>query len=195
MGGVLETQIQRMLEGILEYDEDILNEYNYRMVENDINSQGSPVSDKGFDPTFQDVRRSEPMDGCLEFDLLKRDTPKTIQARRRREARQNFRPSTGQFKKPPGGQSGGAGATMRRFKARMRGIKGSKRTGLMKPHLSVEMSHRGIATKQPMSKDPQKYRQYMGQQEAQKILGGVKYIFTSRKTQCKKFSSRSYRWW
>ena len=120
---------------------------------------------------------SEPMDDAWS-ELLKRDTPKKIQARRRREARQEFRPSTGQFKKPPGGQSGGAGATMRRFKARMRGIKGGKRTGLMKPHLSVEMSHRGIATKQPMSKDPQKYRQYMGQQEAQKILGGVRNTFS-----------------
>lgn len=120
---------------------------------------------------------SEPMDNAWS-ELLKRDTPKKIQARRRREARQEFRPSTGQFKKPPGGQSGGAGATMRRFKARMRGIKGGKRTGLMKPHLSVEMSHRGIATKQPMSKDPQKYRQYMGQQEAQKILGGVRNTFS-----------------
>ncbi len=124
----------------------------------------------------QQVMTGEPME--MAWRLLKRDTPKTIQARRRREGRQNFRPSTGQFKKPPGGQSGGAGATMRRFKARMRGIKGGKRTGLMKPHLSVEMSHRGIATKQPMSKDPQKYRQYMGQQEAQKILGGIRNTYS-----------------
>ena len=131
----------------------------------------------GFTDKFQNKLASEPMDDAWS-ELLKRDTPKKIQARRRREARQEFRPSTGQFKKPPGGQSGGAGATMRRFKARMRGIKGGKRTGLMKPHLSVEMSHRGIATKQPMSKDPQKYRQYMGQQEAQKILGGVRNTFS-----------------
>ena len=48
----------------------------------------------------------------------------------------------------------------------------------MKPHLSVEMSHRGIATKQPMSKDPQKYRQYMGQSEARKILGNVRTTFS-----------------
>ena len=120
---------------------------------------------------------SEPMEDAWS-ELLKRETPKGIQARRRREARQQFRPSTGQFKKPPGGQSGGVGATMRRFKSRMRGIKGGKKTGLMKPHLSVEMSHRGIATKQPMSKDPQKYNQYMGQQEAQKILGGVRNTFS-----------------
>jgi len=129
------------------------------------------------DDDFNMKYASKPM-GDAWSELLKRDTPKKIQARRRREARQEFRPSTGQFKKPPGGQSGGAGATMRRFKARMRGIKGGKRTGLMKPHLSVEMSHRGIATKQPMSKDPQKYRQYMGQQEAQKILGGVRNTFS-----------------
>ena len=70
------------------------------------------------------------------------------------------------------------GATMKRFRARMRGIKGGKKTGLMKPHLSVEMSHRGIATKQPISKDPQKYRQYMGQSEARKILGNVRSTFS-----------------
>ena len=123
------------------------------------------------------VRTGEPMADAWST-LLKRDTRGTIEARRRRESRRQFRPSTGQFKKPPGGQSGGVGATMRRFKAHMRGIKGGKKTGLMKPHLSVEMSHRGIATKQPMSKDPQKYRQYMGQQEAQKILGGVRNTYS-----------------
>ena len=125
----------------------------------------------------QQVMTGEPMEDAWS-SLLKRDTPGTIEARRRREKRREFRPSTGQFKKPPGGQSGGVGATMKRFKARMRGIKGGKKTGLMKPHLSVEMSHRGIATKQPMSKDPQKYRQYMGQQEAQKILGGVRNTYS-----------------
>ncbi len=125
----------------------------------------------------QQVMTGEPMEDAWS-SLLKRDTRGTIEARRRREKRREFRPSTGQFKKPPGGQSGGVGATMRRFKAHMRGIKGGKKTGLMKPHLSVEMSHRGIATKQPMSKDPQKYRQYMGQQEAQKILGGVRNTYS-----------------
>ena len=122
------------------------------------------------------VRTGEPMDDAWS-SLLKRETRGTIEGRRRREKRREFRPSTGQFKRPPGGQSP-AGATMRRFRAHMRGIKGGKKTGLMKPHLSVEMSHRGIATKQPMSKDPQKYRQYMGQQEAQKILGGVRNTFS-----------------
>ena len=130
------------------------------------------------DPTYvrEDLRTGEPMDGAWST-LLKRDTPGIIEGRRRREKRREFRPSTGQFKRPPGGQTP-VGATMRRFRAHMRGIKGGKKTGLMKPHLAVEMSHRGIATKQPMSKDPQKYRQYMGQQEAKKILGNVRTTYS-----------------
>jgi hypothetical protein len=120
---------------------------------------------------------SEPMKDAWST-LLKRETPRTIAGRRKREARQQFRPSTGQFKTPPGGMSGGAGATMRRFKAHMRGIKGGKKTGLMKPHLAVEMSHRGIQTKQPLSKDPQKYTAYRGQSEARKILGNVRTPFS-----------------
>ena len=125
----------------------------------------------------QEVMTGEPMEDAWS-DLLKRETPRTIAGRRRREARQQFRPSTGQFKTPPGGMSGGVGATMRRFKAQMRGIKSGKKTGLMKPHLSVEMSHRGIQTKQPLSKDPQKYTQYKGQSEARKILGNVRTPFS-----------------
>lgn len=119
---------------------------------------------------------SEPMEGAWS-DVLKRDTPKSIERRRREEKRREFRPSTGQFKRPPGGMDP-TGATMKRFRARMRGIKGGKKTGLMKPHLSVEMSHRGIATKQPMSKDPQKYTAYRGQSEARKILGNVRTPFS-----------------
>ena len=123
------------------------------------------------------IAMSEPMEDAWS-SLLKRETPRTIAGRRRREARQQFRPSTGQFKTPPGGMAGGAGATMRRFKAQMRGIKSGKKTGLMKPHLSVEMSHRGIQTKQPLSKDPQKYTAYKGQSEARKILGGARTTFS-----------------
>lgn len=173
----LEEKINRIVEGLESYDEDLLNEYNYRMVENDLNAQGSAVSDAGFDYPFQDINTSEPMKDAWST-LLKRETPRSISGRRRREARQQFRPSTGQFKTPPGGMSGGAGATMRRFKAQMRGIKSGKKTGLMKPHLSVEMSHRGIQTKQPLSKDPQKYTQYKGQSEARKILGGARTTFS-----------------
>ncbi len=123
------------------------------------------------------IAMSEPMDDAWS-SLLKTETARSIAGRRKREARQQFRPSTGQFKTPPGGMSGGVGATMRRFKAQMRGIKSGKKTGLMKPHLAVEMSHRGIQTKQPLSKDPQKYTQYKGQSEARKILGGARTTFS-----------------
>lgn len=119
---------------------------------------------------------SEPMVDAMS-SLLKTETDKVRESRRRAEKRREFRPSTGQFKKPPGGMDP-TGATMRRFRARMRGIKGGKKTGMMKPHLSVEMSHRGIATKQPLSKDPQKYRAYKGQSEARKILGNVRTTFS-----------------
>ena len=125
----------------------------------------------------QEVMTGEPMDDAWS-SLLKTETARSIAGRRKREARQQFRPSTGQFKTPPGGMSGGVGATMRRFKAQMRGIKSGKKTGLMKPHLAVEMSHRGIQTKQPLSKDPQKYTQYKGQSEARKILGGARTTFS-----------------
>ena len=123
------------------------------------------------------IAMSEPMDDAWS-SLLKTETARSIAGRRKREARQQFRPSTGQFKTPPRGMSGGVGATMRRFKAQMRGIKSGKKTGLMKPHLAVEMSHRGIQTKQPLSKDPQKYTQYKGQSEARKILGGARTTFS-----------------
>ena len=169
-----------------------LDDGNKRDDEREIGLQGGPAGSRG---TLLDlatgaksgtgssmspglpIAMSEPMEDAWS-NLLKRETPRTIAGRRRREARQQFRPSTGQFKAPPGGMSGGAGATMRRFKAQMRGIKSGKKTGLMKPHLSVEMSHRGIQTKQPLSKDPQKYTQYKGQSEARKILGNVRTPFS-----------------
>ena len=124
-----------------------------------------------------EITMSEPMDDAWST-LLKLDTPKTIASRRKQEERQHFRPSTAQFKTPPGGQSGGVGATMRRFKNLMRGIKSGKKSGLMRSPLAVEMSHRGIKTKQPKSKNPIEYRPYMGQQETRKILGGVRTPFS-----------------
>lgn len=133
-----------------------------------------PPKDKKPD---DDIILSIPMSDAWST-LLKLDTPKTIAERRKREERQHFRPSTGQFKTPPGGQSGGVGATMRRFKNLMRGIKSGKKTGLMRSPLAVEMSHRGIKTKQPKSKNPIEYRPYMGQQETRKILGGIRTPFS-----------------
>lgn len=105
----------------------------------------------------------------------------------KKERSKKFRPSTGQFKMPPGGVNP-ASATSRRAKARSRGIKGGKKSGLGRAHLAVEMSHRGVQTKQPTSKDPQKYRQYMGQQEGRKRMGGVRTVASTPA----RFGARSY---
>ena len=156
---------------------EIMNQMNNEFSQSPIAGMGVDDVQQHIDKTSNtEIQTGEPMDNAWST-LLKRDTPGIIEGRRRREKRREFRPSTGQFKRPPGGQTP-VGATMRRFRAHMRGIKGGKKTGLMKPHLAVEMSHRGIATKQPMSKDPQKYRQYMGQQEAKKILGNVRTTYS-----------------
>jgi len=105
-----------------------------------------------------------------------------------RERSRQWRPSTGEFKRPPGGMTPSS-ATGRRAKSRMRGIKSGKKTGLSRAHLAVEMSHRGVKTKQPKSKDPRAYRQYMGQQEARKRLGNVRTVHATPA----RFGARSYR--
>jgi len=154
-----------------------------------------------FDPSMMGDMKSEPMD--VAFRLLKQEAQgfvpdknpepkkdkgdKTKEKKDKKERTKKFRPSTGQFKMPPGGINP-ASATSRRAKARSRGIKSDKKTGLGRSHLSVEMSHRGVKTKQPMSKDPAKYRQYMGQQEGRKRLGNVRTV-TSTPT---RFGARSY---
>jgi|21_taG_2_1085346.scaffolds.fasta_scaffold00073_8 hypothetical protein len=118
----------------------------------------------------------------------KKDKKVAIRAKKdKKERSKKWRPSTGQFKMPPGGMNPQS-ATGRRAKARMRGIKGAKKTGLSRAHLAVEMSHRGVKTKQPQSKDPRKYRQYMGQQEGRKRLGGVRTV----SSQPARFGTRSY---
>ena len=117
-----------------------------------------------------------------------KDKKVAIRAKKdKKERSKKWRPSTGQFKMPPGGMNPQS-ATGRRAKARMRGIKGAKKTGLGRAHLAVEMSHRGVKTKQPQSKDPRKYRQYMGQQESRKRLGGVRTV----SSQPARFGARSY---
>ena len=140
----------------------------------------------------------EPMD--IAFQLLKRDErqgfigkkPKRGKGKKatkdHRERSKKWRPSTGEFKRPPGGMTPGS-ATSRRAKARMRGIKGGKKTGLSRAHLAVEMSHRGVKTKQPMSKDPRRYRQYLGQSEARKRLGNVRTVAATPS----RYGARSYR--
>ena len=91
-----------------------------------------------------------------------------------RERRKKFKPSTGQFKTGPGGMSGGIHATERSYKAKRRGVTRGKKRGMMQAPLSVEMEHRAIATKQPMSKDPGAYRSYMGAQGGRKRTGNVR---------------------
>ncbi len=91
-----------------------------------------------------------------------------------RERRRQFKPSTGAFKTGPGGMSGGINSTERSYKAKRRGVTRGKKRGMMQAPLSVEMEHRAIATKQPMSKDPAAYRGYMGAQGGRKRMGNVR---------------------
>jgi hypothetical protein len=132
-------------------------------------------------PTFQGVpfndetyfTASEPMDNAWS-SLMKAKTKRQAQKQRKKEERKKWRPSTGKFKKPKGGYGGKSGTTAR-AKLLSRNLPSGKKTGLMKPHLSVEMSHRGIASKQPMSQaDPQGYGQYRGYQEQQNIQGNIR---------------------
>ena len=102
--------------------------------------------------------------------LLK--SKRKAEKRRKKEERAKWRPSTGKFKRPRGGYTGRSG-TSARAKLLSRNLPMGRKTGLMQPHLSVEMSHRGIASKQPMSKDPQAYGQWRGYQEQQNILSQI----------------------
>ena len=116
------------------------------------------------------VQTGEPMDYAWS-ELLK--SKRKTEKRRKKEQRAKWRPSTGKFKRPRGGYTGRSG-TSARAKLLSRHIKGGRKSGLMLPHLAVEMSHRGVASKQPMSKDPQAYGQYRAYQEQQNILGNVR---------------------
>ena len=108
-------------------------------------------------------------DAWSELLKSKRKTEK----RRKKEQRAKWRPSTGKFKRPRGGYTGRSG-TSARAKLLSRHIKGGRKSGLMLPHLAVEMSHRGIASNQPMSQNPQEYNQYRAYQEQQNILGNIR---------------------
>ena len=127
------------------------------------------------DPTYvrEDLRRGDPMD--IAWQLLKVD--RGLARRRKKEGYAKWAPSTGAFEKPVGGFSGKP-RTGARAKIISRNLPMGRKTGLMRPHLSVEMSHRGIASKQPMSKDPQQYRPYLASQQARKLLGNVKTPYT-----------------
>ena len=69
---ILQDKIKPFSEEGIQPDEemsDLLDEYNFRYVENDPEMRGSPVSNRGFSREFQDANKSEPMD--LAFQLLK----------------------------------------------------------------------------------------------------------------------------
>jgi len=154
-------------------DDDISDEYLELMHEFSMREREnrSGVDRGGFLQEFQDIHTSEPMEHAWS-ELLKQSKRKT-EKRRKKEQRAKWRPSTGKFKRPRGGYTGRSG-TSARAKLLSRHIKGGRKSGLMLPHLAVEMSHRGVASKQPMSKDPQAYGQYRAYQEQQNILGNVR---------------------
>ena len=181
--------------------------------ERDISAQTGPSGNMGFLTSLAAQAKGpgaagghafatgEPMD--VGVRLLKRDErqgfvggPKkkkkgkvsVREKKAKKERAKKWRPSTGAFEKPPGGMTP-ASATGRRAKARMRGIKGGKKTGLGRAHLAVEMSHRGVKTKQPISKNPRRYRQYMGQQEGRQRLGGIRVVHSTPA----RFGARSYK--
>ena len=114
-------------------------------------------------------QKSEPMEHAWS-ELLK---SKKEERKRKKEEGAKFRPSTGAFERPRGG-FGGRPATPARAKIISRNLPVGRHTGLNLADLAVEMSHRGVASKQPMSKDPQQYRDYMATQEAQKRVGNVR---------------------
>jgi hypothetical protein len=119
------------------------------------------------------VAMSEAMDDAWS-ELLK-SSAKDRAKRRKKEAQIQFKPSTGEFKRPVGGYDPKS-ATSRRAKFKSRALGGkSKRTGLGRAHLAVEMEHRGIKTKQPLRlEDPRKYMQQIGRQQVRAQQGQVR---------------------
>jgi len=137
-----------------------------------------------FDPSMMGDLKSEPIDNAWSTLLKQMD----VERQRKVEARREWGPSTGQFATPPGGSLGPKGATNRRAKAQRRGVKRGKLTGMMDAPKAVEMEHRGVAVKQPKSKDTPAYREYMGQQEARRRLGNVRNPTASQR----RYGQRSY---
>ena len=126
--------------------------------------------------------------GKVKEGLSEKTKKKNREKRKTKEKSKQWRPSTGQFKTPPGGSLGPKGATNRRSKGQMRAVKRGKKSGLMNAHLAVEMEHRGVATKQPKSKDVPKYKEFLGQQESRKRMGNVR----SPTSQQSRSGARSY---
>ena len=132
------------------------------------------------------ISTGEPMTDA--WSTLMKATEKEMEKRRAKEQNKKWRPSTGQFDTPPGGSLGPKGSTGRRDKALRSSIKQGKKTGLELAHVAVERSHRGRKVKQPLSKDPQKYREYQGTMEARKRVGNVRVPTASQR----RFGQRKY---
>jgi len=132
------------------------------------------------------ISTGEPMSDA--WSTLMKATEKEMEKRRAKEQNKKWRPSTGQFDTPPGGSLGPKGSTGRRDKALRSSIKQGKKTGLELAHVAVERSHRGRKVKQPLSKDPQKYREYQGTMEARKRVGNVRVPTASQR----RFGQRKY---
>ena len=122
------------------------------------------------------VKKSSPMDFAWDM-IQKKESKRSVARRRKKEGYAKWRPSTGQFEKPKGGGDQ-RNITSRRSKNISRNLPMGRKTGLNRSHFSVEFSHRGLASKQPPSKDPQKYRPYLASQDARKLLGGVRTVYT-----------------
>ena len=129
----------------------------------------SPQGSHPFSPYYF-APKSEPMEHAWS-ELLKSKRMK--EKKDKDEESKKWRPSTGAFDRPKGG-FGGKPSTPARAKIISRNLPIGRHTGLNESELAVEMSHRGIASKQPKSKDPQEYRDYMATQEAQKRVGNVR---------------------
>jgi len=196
---VTPSTLKPFLENNQEEEEAEENESNKLDAESEISALTGPPGNGGFLTSLATQARgpgiayghpvftSEPMDNAWS-SLLKSfgESADTSMLRPLRESgrgddkgatqerRKKFKPSTGQFKTGPGGMSGGINATERSYKAKRRGVTRGKKRGMMQAPLSVEMEHRAIATKQPMSKDPAAYRSYMGAQGGRKRTGNVR---------------------
>lgn len=151
----------------LGYADNLEDAYKIAYEEAELTPRMPSISE--FSPEFQQKNASEPMVYAWS-EILKSKRKK--EKRAKKEQRAKWRPSTGKFKRPRGGYTGRSG-TSARAKLLSRNLPSGRKTGLMRPHLSVEMSHRGIASKQPMSKDPQAYGQWQGYQEQQNIRGQI----------------------
>jgi len=166
----LEERMQRMVSGLEPLDEDLADERNYRMVENDLNGQGSVISDAGFDRSFQDLHRSDPMDNA--WSSLMKSKLDDMGSAKDKSWRQP------QFEIQPGGAEAKT-ANPRRAKRVSRNISPAKKRGLDRSPLSVHRTHLGVETKQPLRLFPQKYGQQQATQSRRKLMGNVPQIPSS----------------